>query len=175
MHIPLPGFSIRPVATRCDPVAKHRTHDADPHAPISHRFLLRYIEGWAEANASKIVAAGSEDYSFLDPLVGSFDRDSLQDYFAILKQRVGFDSSCFPQRGVCLEALATQWQAPLLRFWRSIPECGLSGTSDIEFSGTRIRREVVCYELNIATEWLRAIAPSNQTYRNITSMSVVEG
>jgi hypothetical protein len=156
MQIPVIGnLGSSPVARLYVSAAKHQGRDTRHHSPISDQFLLRYIEGWAEADAAKIAAAGSEGYSFHDPLVGSFDRDSLQDYFAILKQRVGFDSSCFPQRGVCLEALATYWQAPLLRFWRSIPECGLSGTSDIEFSGARIRREVVCYELNIATEWLR--------------------
>jgi hypothetical protein len=35
------------------------------------RFLVRYIEGWAEADTMKIAEAASADYSFLDPLVGT--------------------------------------------------------------------------------------------------------
>ena len=153
------NLASSPLATPCVSARTHQGHDIRQQTLVPDRFLLRYIEGWAEADAAKIAAAGSQDYSFLDPLVGSFDRDSLQDYFAILRRRVGFDSSCFSQRKVCLQLFPTpQWPAPHLRFWRSIPECGLSGTSDIEFSGALIRREAVCYEINIATEWLRGIA-----------------
>ena len=149
-----------PLATACVPTRTRQEHDIRRQTVVADQFLLRYIEGWAEADAAKIGAAGSQDYSFLDPLVGSFDRDTLQHYFAILRRRVGFESSCFTQRKVCLDAFPTpQWPAPLLRFSRSIPECGLSGTCDIEFSGALIRREVVCYDLNVATEWLRGITP----------------
>lgn len=163
MQIPIIGnLANSPIATPCGSAARHQGGDIRQN-PLD-RFLLRYIEGWAEADAAKIAAAGSADYSFVDPLVGSFDRNSLQDYFAILRRRVGFDSTRVLQRKVSLEAFSTpQWPAPVLRFWRSIPECGLEGTSDIEFSDARIRREVVCYELNIATEWLRGIAPRSTT------------
>ena len=84
--------------------------------------------------------------------------DRLQQYFAILRRRVGFDSVRAHQRKVCLDAFPTpQWPARKLRFWRSIPECGLAGISDIEICGARVRKEVVCYELNLATEWLRRV------------------
>jgi hypothetical protein len=139
-------------------LTKRRAHDAFPQVLASDGLLLRYIEGWAEANAAKIANAVMADYSFLDPLVGCFDRDTLQHYFAILRQRVGFDSVRTQQRKVCLDAFPTpQWPARKLQFWRSIPECGLAGISDIEIRGARVHKEIVCYELNIATEYLRGV------------------
>jgi hypothetical protein len=140
------------------PLRKRRADDAPLQVLASDRLLPRYIEGWAEADAAKIADAVIADYSFLDPLVGRFDRDTLQQYFAILRRRVGFDSVRTHQRKVCLDAFPTpQWPAPKLRFWRSIPECGLAGISDIEICGARVHKEVVCYELNIATEWLQRV------------------
>jgi hypothetical protein len=141
---------------------ERRGHGMSRQVLAFDRLLLRYIEGWAEANANKIANAVTADYSFLDPLVGCFDRDTLQHYFAILRGRVGFDSVCSQQGKICLDAFPTpQWPARKLRFWRSIPECGLAGTSDIEISGARVYKEVVNYDLNIATEHLRGVPDAN--------------
>jgi hypothetical protein len=131
-----------------------------PHPyPASARFLLRYIEGWAEADIAKIVDAVSADYSFLDPLVGSFRRDSLADYLAVLRERVGFGSVRNQRCKVYIGAFRSPgWPAPELRFWRALPECGLAGTSDITMRAGRVSREVVCYEPTIAVERLRGSA-----------------
>jgi hypothetical protein len=146
----------RAATTPYRPLKKRRAHDASLQVLAPDRFLLRYIEGWAAADAAKIANAVMADYSFLDPLVGRFDRDTLQHYFTILRRRVGFDSVRTQQRKICLDAFPTpQWPARKLRFWRSIPECGLAGISDIEICGARVHKEVVCYELNMATEYLR--------------------
>lgn len=121
------------------------------------RFLVRYIEGWAEADTVKIAEAASADYSFLDPLVGTFDRNSLADYLAILRERVGFGTVPSQRCKVYLGAFRDpNWTGPLLRFWRALPECGLAGTSEITMQAGRVCRETVCYELNIATERLRS-------------------
>jgi hypothetical protein len=148
------------------PLTKRRAHVASLQVLTSDRLLLRYIEGWGEADAAKIADAVMADYIFLDPLVGRFDRDTLQHYFTILRQRVGFESIRTQQRKVCLDAFPTpQWPARKLRFLRSIPECGLAGLSDIEICGARVHTEVVCYELNIATEYLRGAYASAGRHR----------
>jgi hypothetical protein len=159
MHpmIPAKRAAIAP----CLPLAKRHAH-ASVRLLASDRLLLQYIEGWAEADAAKIAGAVTTDYSFLDPLVGRFDSDTLQHYFAILRWRVGFGSVGTQQRQVCLDAFpAPHWPARKLRFWRSIPECGLAGLSDIEICGARVCKEVVCYDLNIATEHLRGVRLPN--------------
>jgi hypothetical protein len=150
------SLTKRVATTLYVPPTGRRAHGMRPQVLVSDRLLRQYIEGWAEANATKIAGAVTANYSFLDPLVGCFSRDTLLHYFAILRQRVGLDSTCTQQRKICLDAFPTaQWPARKVRFWRSIPECGLAGTSDIELSGARVHREVVCYDLNIATEHLR--------------------
>jgi hypothetical protein len=156
------SLTKRVATTLYVPPTERRAHGTNLEVLASDRLLLRYIEGWAEANATKIANSVTADYSFLDPLVGCFDRDTVQHYFAILRRRVGFDSVGSQQSKICLDAFPTpQWPARKLRFWRSIPECGLAGTSDIEISGARVHKEVVDYDLNIATEHLRGIPDAN--------------
>jgi hypothetical protein len=153
---------LQSVATTSVRPVERRARGMNLRARTSDHLLLRYIEGWAAADATRIASAVTEDYSFLDPLVGCFDRNTLEEYFTILRRRVGFDSVCSQQSKICLNALPTRrWPTGKLQFWRSIPECGLTGTSDIGMSGTRVHKEVVCYDLNLATEHLRG-AP----YRN---------
>jgi hypothetical protein len=47
--------------------------------------LARYLEGWAEANPVKIFDATAAGYCFHDPLVGSFSRRGLPEYFERLQ------------------------------------------------------------------------------------------
>lgn len=117
--------------------------------------LTRYVEGWAEVNLFKIIASVSEDYVFIDPLVGSFSRQSLSHYVGILHQRAGLGTVHCIETKVYLGVMAGQ-EFPLRRlFWRSLPECGLSGTSAIQLRAGRVTRELVSYDLNIAAEQLR--------------------
>jgi hypothetical protein len=149
------------VAALHAPTAKQPDSRADPFPVPANLLLLRYIEGWAEADAVKIAAAVSTDYSFLDPLVGQFDRDSLHCYITILRQRAGLCSSRLAARKVELSAFpGSHWPARNLRFWRSLPESGLSGMTDIELRSERVCRDVVCYEPGLAVECLRMSAAS---------------
>ena len=126
-------------------------------AAAAARQLARYIAGWVVADAARIAAAAAADYHFEDPLVGVFDRHSLEDYLAILRQRVGFATPGAPGRKVCFERYPPlSPQARPIRFWRSLPETGLAGTSEIELDASGVRREIVCYEMSLATEQLRA-------------------
>lgn len=149
-------FAMIRMATR--PLGPFEQVDLDTHRRVlsPDRFLSHYLEGWASADASKIAEVTMAGYRFQDPLVGTFDRDSIQHYFAILRQRVGFESSRVKQCKVCLSPFdQLQEGTEKFRFWRTISECGLSGTSDIEIGVDGILHEVVCYDPNLATEWLR--------------------
>jgi hypothetical protein len=126
--------------------------DNEPLEPL----LLRYIEGWAEVNILKLSSSVSEDYLLVDPLVGIFGRNAISQYVAILRDRVGFCSVPALKEKVHLGRIRSGLGTPSSRrFWRSLPECGLAGTSDIALRGGRVARETLSYDLNIATEQLR--------------------
>jgi hypothetical protein len=136
-----------------------------PSVPVSRipsqadrvRCIARYVDGWATLDMTKVASAVTPGYVFIDPLVGTFDRETLTDYIAILKQRLGFDTLPANQRQIRLDrhgALPLLSQS--LRFWRSIPGIGLEGPSEIWLNGIEVCRETVCYELNMASELLRA-------------------
>jgi hypothetical protein len=59
----------------------------DPR-PIGNSPLKCYLEGWAEANSAKILAATAPGYHFRDPFVGSFFRPTLHEYFDLLQGRL---------------------------------------------------------------------------------------
>jgi hypothetical protein len=69
-----------------------RLHRAAVHASVDawlvrDHILSRYLEGWAEANPAKILDATAAGYCFRDPLVGSYSRRSLPEYFECLQAR----------------------------------------------------------------------------------------
>ena len=141
-----------------------RSHDRRPPATILRspspadraRCLAQYIDGWAALDMAKVASAVSPDYVFTDPLVGAFDRETLADYIAIIKGRLGFDTVPAHRQRICLDRHGPLPMLPQsLRFWRSIPAIGLEGPSEIRLNGLRVCRETVCYELNMATELLR--------------------
>jgi hypothetical protein len=49
--------------------------------------LSHYLEGWAEADPAKVADATAEDYVFYDPLVGRYSKQTLPQYFALLRSR----------------------------------------------------------------------------------------
>ena len=125
------------------------------------RQLERYLAGWAAADLGRIVAAVAADYRLDDPLVGVFDRDALGAYLALLRQRVGFGALRMYRRKVWFEGRAAlPALGRPLRLWRTLPETGLAGISEIELGVTGVRRERLCYEANLATEQLRRAARS---------------
>lgn len=115
-----------------------------------------YVEGWAAADTTKLAEAVSADYRFKDPLVGDFDRETLPDYLAILRRRLGFDRLRVDRCKIYLCRYAPlPSQALRIRFQRWIPEVGLIGTADLQVHESRICREVVCYGWSLAAELLR--------------------
>ena len=53
----------------------------------AHAPLARYLEGWAQADPAKIIAAVAPGYRFHDPLIGAFTQHSLPRYFDDLQAR----------------------------------------------------------------------------------------
>jgi hypothetical protein len=118
--------------------------------------LAGYLEGWAEANLSKILGATAPGYRFHDPFVGSFSRRSLREYFAILRDRLSRAGAvrrpdiAFLLRGPVDRPTGRRG----LQFWREAPRIGLTGVSRIEVGDRGIIAESVAYDLNLASDML---------------------
>ena len=129
--------------------------------------LIRYLEGWADANPLKILAATASGYRFEDPLVGTFTQRSLPGYFRVLQDRFAFKGRmewgdvAFRLRGP-MAALSRQEG---LQFWREAPGLGLTGVTRIVLSEQGVIAESVAYDLNMACAVLRD-PPSS--CRNVT-------
>src|SRR5262245_1006498 len=95
--------------------------------------LDRYLEGWAEANAAKILAAAGPDFRFCDPLVGTFVRRTMHGYFELLQDRLSRTGVVRrPDIAFRLHGpMAQRSRAGELSFWREAPRLGLTGVSAI--------------------------------------------
>jgi hypothetical protein len=119
--------------------------------------LDQYLEGWAEANLSKIFAATAHGYCFDDPQVGRFSRWSLPTYFERLQKRF----SCVG--GATGRDLAFFMHGPMdgparlgrLTFFREAPALGLTGVTVITIGARGVIAEAVAYDLNPALDVLR--------------------
>src|SRR5262245_53174768 len=131
-------------------VARSRDREA-----IQHSLLDCYVEGWAETDFVKLLAATAPDYRFHDPYVGSFSRWSLHEYFdrvcAGLSRMgaVGRADMAFVLRG------PVDSRAEGLEFWREAPRIGLTGITRIEVGQRGVISERVEYDLNLASDLLR--------------------
>jgi hypothetical protein len=139
-------------------VARFREREA-----IRHSLLDCYVEGWAETDFVKILAATAPDYRFHDPYVGSFSRWSLHEYFDRMcagLSRMGAISRAdmaFVLRG------PVDSRAEGLEFWREAPRIGLTGITRIEIGERGVISERVVYDLNLASDLLRrASQPSRE-------------
>jgi hypothetical protein len=136
--------------------AGSRIHHDDRAGPWSH-LLDRYLEGWAEANPSKIFAATARGYRFDDPHVGWFSRWSIPAYLERLQRR-------FARAGGCAARdLAFFIHGPMdapprlgrLTFFREAPRLGLTGLTQITIGERGVIAEAVAYDLNPALDVLR--------------------
>jgi hypothetical protein len=115
--------------------------------------LIRYLEGWADANPLKILAATARGYRFDDPLVGIFTRRSLRRYFELVRSRFAFEAPTAPRD------VAFRLHGPMaglsgqreLQFWREAPSLGLTGVTVIVFGKEGVVAERVAYDLNMAS------------------------
>jgi hypothetical protein len=136
-----------------------RLRVAERPAPL---MLARYIEGWAEADPAKIAEATADDYDFLDPLVGRFSRNTLAQYFALLRSRfaiagvVETRDLAFVLRGPMTGAS----HAAQRQYWREAPLLGLTGFAEITVRHGRVVAEEVVYDLNMACGTLRGGGPN---------------
>jgi hypothetical protein len=124
---------------------------------IGNSLLDCYLEGWAEANPAKIIAATSPGYRFCDPFVGTFLRRTIHEYFDLLQDglsRAGVirrPDVAFFLRG----PMDQRSPARELQFWREAPRIGLTGVSKIDVGQRGIIAESVAYDLNLASDTLR--------------------
>ena len=129
-----------------------RNQDANPNSPLN-----QYIEGWAQTDLEKILDATGPSYRFTDPFVGSFVGRSLQKYFDLLQDRL----SC--TGAISRRDLAFFLRGPMelrphkeLQFFREAPRIGLTGVAEIEIGERGVVAERVAYDLNMASDILRA-------------------
>jgi hypothetical protein len=122
--------------------------------------LERYLEGWARVNLEQILDGTAAGYRFHDPLVGTFSRWSLHEYFEILLDRCS-RSGAVRRRDIAFE-LHGPMERPLHRggiwFWREAPRIGLAGIAQIEVGEQGVIGESVAYEGNLASDMLRRAA-----------------
>ncbi len=157
------------LSSRSRPLEDHRQHiacSAEVRPKVARlvgwkaaaqSLLDRYLEGWAEADPSKILAATAPDFCFYDPLVGSFEQRTMHDYFKILRDRLSCagvirrsDLSFFLRGPMGQRSLIGE-----LPFWREAPRIGLSGVSEIRLGTRGVVTESVAYDLNLASDALR--------------------
>jgi len=119
--------------------------------------LDRYLEGWARLNLEEIVDATAAGYCFRDPLVGTFSRWSLPEYFDVLMR------GCSRAGAVRRRDVAFELHGPMeglshlggIWFWREAPRIGLAGVTQIKVGAQGVIGESVAYEGNLASEMLR--------------------
>jgi hypothetical protein len=119
--------------------------------------LTRYLEGWAEVNSAKILAATAPGYRFCDPLVGTFFRRTVYEYFDLLQDKFS-DAGAVRQRDLAVllhGPMDTPSPADEVEFWREVPRVGLTGISKIKIGPRGIIAETVEYDHNLASDMLR--------------------
>jgi hypothetical protein len=119
--------------------------------------LVRYLEGWAEVNPAKILAATVPGYRFCDPLVGTFFRRTVREYFDLLQDRLSSGGEV-RQAEVAIflhGPIDTLSRGDELQFWREAPRVGLTGISKIKIGSRGVIADSVAYDLNLASDILR--------------------
>jgi len=128
-----------------------RLHD---QRAMQSSLLDRYRKGWSEANPDKILHATAPGYRFRDPLVGSFSRQSLHEYFDLLQDRLSRTGTI--RRPDIAFFLSGPMDGPShpseVRFYREAPRIGLTGVTLIEVGGQGVIAESVTYDLNLASD-----------------------
>jgi hypothetical protein len=116
-----------------------------------------YLEGWAEANLVKILAATSPGYRFYDPLVGNFSRWSLHEYFDRVQRKLARSGAVGPQELAFFLRGPMNERSNELQFWREAPRIGITGMAWIEIGRLGVSAEHVAYDLNMASDLLRGV------------------
>jgi hypothetical protein len=137
-------------------------------APTSHstmteerkraRVVADYLQGWAEADPVRIASVAAPDYRFGDPFVGTFSALALPRYFGALRARTGLPALAGREHlsFVLSGPMDARLERGTYQFWREAPRLGLTGTALITVGPDGVRTEHVAYDLNMASDQLRA-------------------
>jgi hypothetical protein len=137
-------------------VAALARHDRSHQDTTWRHVIDRYLEGWAEANPSKILRATASGYWFNDPLIGAFSRWSLPRYFELLQEMLTVVGP-FTQSDLafCLHGPSDQASTRNeLQFWREAPRIGLTGVTRLTVGEHGVTGESVAYDPNLASHLL---------------------
>jgi hypothetical protein len=118
--------------------------------------LDRYLQGWAEVNLDEILDATTASYCFCDPLVGTFSRRSLHEYFDLLMHRFS-RAGAVKRRDIAFELhgpIEGRSHLGVIWFWRDAPRIGLTGVTQIEVGEQGVISESVAYDANLASDLL---------------------
>jgi hypothetical protein len=150
-------LAARDISRSADAEDVRIPHGAHNEASTWSDRLDRYLDGWAEVNPGKILAATAHEYRFNDPLVGLFSRWSFPAYFECLQARFACTGM------VAAQDLAFFVRGPMgesprfgrLTFFREAPLLGLTGVTFITIGERGVIAETVGYDLNPALDVLR--------------------
>jgi hypothetical protein len=148
----IPAFNGSPWVAKLQQIREKNESRTSP--------LDRYLEGWAKINLQEILDATAASYRFYDPLVGTFSRRSLHEYFDILMHRCSC-AGAVKRRDIAFELhgpMEGPSQSGGIWFWREAPRIGLAGITQIEVGEQGIIGESVAYEGNLASDVLRRAA-----------------
>ena len=111
-------------------------------------FLGLYAEGWANGDASIILRAASDDYTFDDPNIGLITKSKFTNYFEDLKNTVKtLCNGDLPKPFMELSEVITDAGNENLTAWCwwSIPGTEIKGSGLIKAGNTGILSEVITY------------------------------
>jgi hypothetical protein len=119
--------------------------------------LALYLEGWAQVNSAKILAATAPGYRFCDPLVGTFFRRTAHEYFDLLQNRLS-GGGAVEQADLAFflhGPIETLSRDDELQFWREAPRVGLTGISRVKIGPLGVIADSVAYDPNLTSDTLR--------------------
>ncbi len=110
-------------------------------------YLGTYAEGWTKGDASTILKAVSDDYTFDDPNAGKIGKSHFAEYLSKLKDGVRSARGSLPDPFMELSEVVTQESDGVLTAWCwwEVPGTPVRGSGLIKVGANGVRSEVITY------------------------------
>jgi hypothetical protein len=110
-------------------------------------YLGAYAEGWTKGDATIILKAVSDDYTFDDPNAEKIGKSGFAEYLSKLKEGVRSAGGSLPEAFMELSEVVTQDNEDVLTAWCwwVIPGTPLRGSGLIKVGVNGVRSEVITY------------------------------